>query len=76
MEAAQESAVFQRKLSRDNADDIAFRILKGHGMDVVTLAPEEMAKLRSLVKPVQEEFSKIIGEDLVGQARADMAAAR
>jgi len=76
MEAAQESAVFQRKLSRDNADDIAFRILKGHGMDVVTLAPEEMAKLRSLVKPVQEEFSKIIGEELVGQARADMAAAR
>jgi hypothetical protein len=45
-------------------------------MDVVTLAPEEMAKLRNLVKPVQDEFSKIIGEDLVNQARADMARAR
>lgn len=76
MEAAQESAVFQRKLSRDNADDIAHRILKDKGMDVVTLPPEEIAKLRNLVKPVQDEFSKIIGEELVGQARADMAAAR
>ncbi len=75
MAAAQESADFQRKLSRDNADNLAFKVLKGHGMDVVVLPPDEMAKLRGLVKPVQEEFSKIIGEELVGQARADMAAA-
>ncbi len=76
MEAAQESAVFQRKLSRDNADNIAFKILKDHGMDVVVLPSDEIAKLRSLVKPVQDEFSKVIGEDLVNQARADMASAR
>jgi TRAP-type transport system periplasmic protein len=75
MEAAQESAIYQRKLSRDNADNIAFKILKGHGMDVVVLPPAEMTKLREAVKPVQEEFSKIIGEELVGQARADMARA-
>ena len=76
MEAAQESAIYQRKLSRDNADNIAFKTLKGHGMDVVVLPPAEMTKLRDAVKPVQEEFSKIIGEELVGQARADMARAR
>jgi tripartite ATP-independent transporter DctP family solute receptor len=76
MEAAQESAVFQRKLSRDNADNLAFKVLKDRGMDVVVLPPDEMAKLRNLVKPVQEEFSKIIGEDLVNQARADMASTR
>lgn len=75
MEAAQESAIYQRKLSRDNADNIAFKILKGHGMDVVVLPPAEMTKLREAVKPVQEEFSKIIGQELVGQARADMARA-
>jgi tripartite ATP-independent transporter DctP family solute receptor len=73
MEAAQESAIYQRKLSRDNADNIAFKILKGHGMDVVVLPPSEMTKLRDAVKPVQEEFSKIIGQELVSQARADMA---
>jgi tripartite ATP-independent transporter DctP family solute receptor len=73
MEAAQESAIYQRKLSRDNADNIAFKILKGHGMDVVVLPPAEMTKLRDAVKPVQEEFSKIIGQELVSQARADMA---
>ena len=76
MEAAQESAIYQRKLSRDNADNIAFKILKGHGMDVVVLPPAEMTKLREAVKPVQEEFSKIIGQELVSQARADMARAR
>lgn len=76
MEAAQESAVFQRKLSRDNADNIAHKILKGHGMDVVTLPESEMVKLRALAKPVQDQFSKIIGEDLVNQARADMASGR
>ena len=75
MEAAQESAIYQRKLSRDNADNIAFKILKGHGMDVVVLPPAEMTKLREAVKPVQEEFSKIIGQELVSQARADMARA-
>lgn len=76
MDAAQESAIYQRKLSRDNADTIAFKILKDHGMDVTVLAPAEMAKLREFVKPVQEEFSKVIGEELVSQARADMAKAR
>lgn len=73
MEAAQESAIYQRKLSRDAADTLAFKTLKDAGMDVVVLPPAEMAKLRELVKPVQVEFSKVIGEELVNQAREDMA---
>ena len=76
MEAAQESAPYQRKLSRDAADHIAHKVLKGHGMEVATLAPAEQAKLRELVKPVVQKFSEVIGEDLVKEARADMAKAR
>ena len=76
MEAAQESALYQRKLSRDNADTIAHKSLKGNGMDVVTLPAAEMEKLRSLVRPVQQQFGAVIGEELVNQARTDMAQAR
>jgi TRAP-type transport system periplasmic protein len=76
LEAAQEAAVFQRKLSRDGANSITQKLQKEHGMDVVTLPPAEMAKIRELAKPVQEQFAKVIGEDLVNQARSDMARAR
>lgn len=76
LEAAQESALFQRKLSREGAGVLTQRLQKDHGMDVVTLPPAEMAKIRAMVKPVQEEFTKVIGEDLVNQARADMARVR
>ncbi|KAA0890982.1 TRAP transporter substrate-binding protein [Pusillimonas sp. ANT_WB101] len=75
MEAAHESATYQRKLSRDAADQIAHVVLKEHGMEVTELAPEEHARMQELVKPVVQKYSKIIGNDLVDQARADMAKA-
>jgi tripartite ATP-independent transporter DctP family solute receptor len=76
MDAAKESALFQRKLSREGAGVLTQKLQKDHGMDVVTLPPAEMAKIRAMVKPVQEEFTKVIGEELVNQARADMARVR
>jgi TRAP-type transport system periplasmic protein len=75
LEAARESAPYQRKLSRDAADRIT-QELKGQGMDVTTLAPAEMAKLREMVKPVVAQFSEVIGADLIKQARDDMAKAK
>ena len=68
--------MFQRKLSREGAGVLTQKLQKDHGMDVVTLPPAEMAKIRAMVKPVQEEFTKVIGEELVNQARADMARVR
>jgi tripartite ATP-independent transporter DctP family solute receptor len=73
LEAAQESSIYQRQLSRGSADNIGNKVLREHGMDVVMLSPEEQAKLRDLVKPVLERFSKVIGEDLIKEARTDMA---
>ncbi len=76
LEAAHESAPYQRQLSRDAADRIAHKELKDQGMDVTTLAPAEMAKLREMVKPVVAKFSEVIGPDLIKQAREDMAKAK
>lgn len=75
LEAARESAPYQRQLSRDGADRIT-KELKDEGMDVTTLAPAEMAKLREMVKPVVAKFSEVIGADLIKQAREDMAKAK
>ncbi|HVL75716.1 MAG TPA: TRAP transporter substrate-binding protein [Noviherbaspirillum sp.] len=76
LEAAAESAPYQRGLSRDNADRIAHQVLKGHGMEVTTLAPAEHARMREMVRPVVDKFSDVIGADLIKQAREDMAKAR
>lgn len=76
MEAAQETAAFQRKLSRDAADNIANVLLVKAGMKVNTPTPEERARMREKVQPVVEKYTKILGEDLVKQAREAMANAK
>lgn len=75
LEAAQESAIYQRKLSRDAADNIANALLVKAGIKVNALAPQEHARLREKVQPVVEKYTKILGEDLVKQAREAMAKA-
>ncbi len=75
-EAARESAPYQRALSRDAAERITRELRDQGGMDVVTLPPAEMAKLREMVKPVVAQFSEVIGADLIKQAREDMAKAK
>lgn len=73
LEAAQEAAVYQRDLSRSDADRLT-GLLEEEGMQVTRLTEEEMAKLRERVAPVVERFSEEIGTDLVEQARAAMDA--
>lgn len=73
MEAAQESAEYQRSLSREDADRL-IGLLEEEGMEVTRLSGEEMTKLRDAVAPVVAEFSEKIGPDLIKQARADMTA--
>jgi tripartite ATP-independent transporter DctP family solute receptor len=75
-EAAAESSIYQRKLSRDKADEIANKILPGHGMTVNTLPADEQARLRAAVKPVVQKYSQVLGEDLLKQLQADVAKAQ
>lgn len=71
LEAAQESAEYQRSLSREDAGRL-IGLLEEEGMEVTRLSDEEMTKLRDAVVPVVDEFSEKIGSDLIKQARADM----
>ena len=71
MEAAQESAVYQRDLSRSEADRLV-GLLEEEGMAVTRLSEAEMARMRETVAPVVEEFTETIGAELIAQAREDM----
>jgi len=73
LEAAQEAAVYQRDLSRSDADRLT-GLLEEEGMQVTRLSEEETNVLRERVAPIVEQFSETIGADLVEQARAAMAA--
>lgn len=72
-EAAAETEPYQRRLSRDAADNIAHVKLVEEGMEVTTLPEEEQQKLREMVAPVIDAFAESIGRDLIDQAREDMA---
>lgn len=73
MEAAKESAVFQRNVSRKAAEDLEAE-LEAKGFKITRPTPEVIATMRERVAPVVKEYSEKIGVDLVEQARADMAA--
>ncbi len=75
LEAAQESAVYQRDLSRTDADRLV-GLLEEEGMEVTRLSDEEMARMRDTVAPVVDEFTETIGADLIQQAREDMGTAQ
>jgi TRAP-type transport system periplasmic protein len=71
MEAAKESAIFQRELSRKSADDLE-RDLEVKGFKITRPTPEALAAMRERVAPVVKEYSDKIGVNLVEQARAAM----
>jgi TRAP-type C4-dicarboxylate transport system substrate-binding protein len=59
-ESAQETAVYQRKIARDEAAKVLVEI-KRKGMTVFELSPEEIAKLRERSKPVIEKYTTELG---------------
>ncbi len=73
-DAAQETAVFQRKVARDEAARELADIRK-KGMTVHELPPEEIAKLRERSKPVAEKYTKELGP-IVGEMMAAVEKAR
>jgi TRAP-type transport system periplasmic protein len=74
-EAAQESAEYQRGLSRNDAERLT-ELLGERGLAVGTLPDEEMERLRARVEPVVAQFTDTIGADLVQAARDAIAAGR
>ena len=65
LDAAKESAVFQRKFSRD-AQDAALENLKKK-MEYSTLPAAEVAKIRAKLKPVIDKYSANVGADFAKQ---------
>ncbi|CPR14215.1 DctP family TRAP transporter solute-binding subunit [Brenneria goodwinii] len=61
---AQETQVFQRAEEIRQADD-AVNQLEQAGMQISVLPPEELDKIRTVVKPVIEKHTDIIGADFV-----------
>lgn len=74
-EASNESTAFQRQASRGAADS-ALDALKKAGMTVSELPPEEMAKLRTKVKPVIDKYAASVGEATVKELMAEIDKAR
>lgn len=73
MEAAKESATFQRDVSRKSAEDLEQELV-AKGFKITQPTPEALAAMRERVAPVVKEYSEKIGADVVEQARAAMAA--
>ncbi len=74
-DAAQETAVFQRKVARDEAAK-SLDELKKRGMTVHELPATEIAKLRERAQPVIAKYTKEIGEPLVQEVRAQIEKVR
>lgn len=70
MDAARETATYQRKFSRDSQDSALVSLRKS--MDVSVLPPAEISKVRVKVKPVIDKFSASIGPDFVKSVFAEL----
>jgi TRAP-type transport system periplasmic protein len=74
-EAATETAVFQRKVARDEAAKV-LDTLRKTGMTIHELPPEETAKLRDKAKPVIAKYTKDLGEEFVTELYAEIEKVR
>ena len=74
LDAANESAVFQRKVSREAQDRSLASIRKTLLVD--ELAPGEVEKIRAKLKPVVEKYSASIGEEFAKFVFAEIAKLR
>lgn len=61
--AGVESCKYQRQMQREQAVQL-MQSLKSKGMQVNELAPAEIARLRTAVKPVADKYAKELGVDL------------
>jgi TRAP-type transport system periplasmic protein len=74
-DAMNDAKVFQRQVSRDS-EAAGIEALKAGGMELIELAPEEVTKLRELVKPVVAKFTSEIDPAVVKEFMDAVEAAR
>jgi tripartite ATP-independent transporter DctP family solute receptor len=74
-DAAQETAVFQRKVARDAAAKV-IEEAKKKGMTVHELAPAEVEKIKERAKPVVAKYSAQVGESLYKETVAEVERVR
>lgn len=74
-DAAAEATVYQRKVSRDQADE-ALADLKKAGMQVTEFSPAEQQRFRDKVKAVVDKHAAKVGEDTVKEVYAEIAKVR
>ncbi len=70
IEAAKESAVYQRKFSRDAQDASLANLRKT--MEYTELPPAEVAKVRAKLKPVIDKYSAQVGADFAKQVYSEV----
>jgi tripartite ATP-independent transporter DctP family solute receptor len=73
-EAAVEAGNYQREINRASIEK-ALEDLKALGMKVNDVTPEERAKMKELTKPVIDQFTKEIGDDLVKELYTEVSKA-
>lgn len=71
MDAASETRVDQRKVSRDMEQKAIANVQK-KGVTVTEISAQERARMRDKVKPVTDKYTKEIGEDLVKEFYAEI----
>lgn len=74
-DCAQVGAKAQREASRTSAVTSLAHI-KEEGMEVVTMTPEEIARMRETVAPVYENHKATIGADVIEAAKSELAQMR
>jgi len=70
-DASNEAGVYERQVSRE-ANDKSAESLKKKGMQINTIAPQEIARMRDKVKPVNDKFVKEGGEALAAEMFAEI----
>lgn len=74
-DAAQAAAVYQRKANRE-VDEKSMQALKAGGMQITTIAPAEMDRIRAKVQPVVAKYSAQVGEALVKELYSEIEKVR
>jgi TRAP-type transport system periplasmic protein len=75
LEAAEETKSYEREVSR-SLDAKAAEDLKGKGMVITDVTPEERTRMREKLKPVIEKHLKTVGEGLVQELTAELQKVR
>lgn len=74
-DAANEAAVYQRQVSRDQTNK-SIELIKASGVAVNEVPAAEIERIRQKIKPITDKYAKDIDPDLVQQVNAEIARVR